>query len=338
MMAWGGSTSTFGTTRVLSPRASLARRGVLAVACLIAISGCAGQGTNAGGGLRLATPRMSAAVGSVGTRIYVIGGVTGNGYVSNVDECDPSTGSCSQKAPLPDRAGGASAAEVGGMLYVTGGRDGQRVFDRLLVYTPSADGWTSKRPMPTARWNHMSAAIGDRVYVFGGVVGTGAARRVHGDMAVYYSERDEWEHLGAMPEPVQSAAVAVVNGKIYLIGGRTETYATVTASSAASTAVQEFDPETKGWRPRQPMPTARTGAAAAVRDGKVFVVGGASAGQAVAIVEIYDPATDTWTTGTRLRTARTGHGVASVQGRLFVIAGASRSESDLVREIEELPR
>lgn len=299
---------------------------------------CARQQTDTGGQSRLPTPRMAAAVSSLGQSIYVIGGVAASGYISNVTECNLSSGSCRERTPLPTGTAGAAAAEMDGSLYVTGGRDNQAVLNRVVAYTPSVDAWVPKRALPTARWNHMSVAVGEKVYVFGGVMGTGTARRVLGDVLAYQPERDEWKHVGALPEPVQSAAVAVVNGKVYLIGGRTETYATVTTTSAASTTVHEFDPETGGWRSRQPMPTPRTGAAAAVRDGKIFVVGGASAGQAVAAVEIYDPATNTWTTGTRLRTARTGHGLASIEGRLYVIAGASRSESDLVSEIEELPR
>jgi N-acetylneuraminic acid mutarotase len=185
----------------------------------------------------------------------------------------------------------------------------------------------------------MSAAVGQKLYVFGGVVGTGTARRVLGDVTAYDPARDEWQHLGVMPAPVQSAAVAVVNGKVYLIGGRTETYATVTTASAASTAVEEFDPETGSWRTRRSMPTARTGAAAAVRDGKIFVVGGARTDQAVGTVEIYDPAADTWASGTALATSRTGHGAVSIEGRMYIIGGASTFEPlTLVGEIEELPR
>lgn len=315
------------------------RRVVLAAALLLAIPACTGQNTHTGGERRLPTPRMGAAVISLTGRIYVIGGVTGSGYVSSVSACDPVTWLCSERAQLPTGTAGASAVEMGGLLYVTGGRDSQGVLDRLIVYRPSADEWAPKRSMPSPRWNHMSAALGGRVYVFGGVVGTGSARRVLADVLAYAPDRDQWEHVGTMPEAVQSAAVAMIDGKVYLIGGRTETYATVTTNSAASTAVHEFDPETESWRARRPMPTPRTGAAAAVRDGKILVVGGARADQAVGVVEIYDPATDSWTTGTPLQTSRTGHGAVSVEGRIYIIAGASVSDPlRLVGEIEELPR
>ena len=241
----------FGTAGCSSLSASRAR-GVLAAALfLVAISACAGQQDGSVvGAPRLATPRMAAAVGSVGGRIYVIGGVSRSGAVSNVSECDPLAGLCSEKAPLAAAVIGASVADVAGLLYVTGGVDSHYVLDHLIVYTPLINGWASKRPLPTPRWNHMSAATGGQVYVFGGIAGTGAARRVLGDVWAYQPEGDQWEDLGAMPGPVQAAAVAVVNGKVYLIGGRTETQPTATAS-AASTAVYEFDAATRSWRTRR---------------------------------------------------------------------------------------
>jgi len=310
----------------------------VAAVLLVSVSACVGQQTNTDGPLRLPTATMAAAVTSLGRTIYVIGGMTRTRFVSKVYECDPLNRSCSEKAALPTETLGASAAEIAGLLYVTGGRDNQGVIDRLIVYTPSTDSWVSKRSMATARWLHMSAVVRDRLYVFGGIKGTGRARRVLGDVAAYDPARDQWEHVGLMPEAVQAAAVAVVDDKVYLIGGRTETYETTTGSSA-SAAVHEFDPETATWRNRRPMPTARTGAAAAVRDGKIFVVGGARADQAVRTVEVYDPATDTWETRTPLQTARTGHGAVAMEDRIYIIAGARMVDPlRLVRQVEELPR
>lgn len=286
----------------------------------------------------LPTPRIAAAVIPLAKSIYVIGGSTSNSAVADVHECDPSTGSCREKAPLPTSTGGACGVELDGVVFVTGGRDNQEVFNRLITYTPSTNTWTTKKAMSTARWNHMCAAVAGKVYVFGGVAGTGNARRVLGDVLVYQPERDEWTEAGAMPQSVQAAATAVVNGKVLLIGGRTATQPTATGPSAAA-GVYEFDPATGTWRTRQPMPTSRTGVAAAVLDGKVFVVGGGRGDQAVTAVEVYDPATDSWVAGKPLKTGRTGHGAVSIDNQIYVIGGASRSSPmTFVGEIERLTR
>lgn len=49
------------------------------------------------------------------------------------------------------------------------------------------------------------------------------------------------------------------------------------------------------WQERAPLPTARSGLAAAVYEGKIYAIAGATADGPTAIVERYDPATDSWT-------------------------------------------
>lgn len=52
---------------------------------------------------------------------------------------------------------------------------------------------------------------------------------------------------------------------------------------------------TYAWTQKAEMPTARTEVTAAVRDGKVYVIGGFDGfARTVATVEVYDPATDDW--------------------------------------------
>lgn len=49
------------------------------------------------------------------------------------------------------------------------------------------------------------------------------------------------------------------------------------------------------WLERAPLPTARSGLAAAVHEGKIYAIAGATADGPTAVVERYDPATDAWT-------------------------------------------
>lgn len=48
---------------------------------------------------------------------------------------------------------------------------------------------------------------------------------------------------------------AVINGKFYVVGGR--------GSANAATALEAYDPQTNSWSSRAPMPTGRSGIAAA---------------------------------------------------------------------------
>jgi hypothetical protein len=69
------------------------------------------------------------------------------------------------------------------------------------------------------------------------------------------------------------------------------------------------------------MPTARSGIAAAVLAGKIFVVGGEAPSGTFSQVEAYDPPSNRWNTFAPLPTPRHGLGAVAVGGRLYVIAG-----------------
>jgi hypothetical protein len=50
------------------------------------------------------------------------------------------------------------------------------------------------------------------------------------------------------------------------------------------------------WTQKADMPTARFVSGSAVVDGKIYIIGGESSLDRIAVVEEYDPAADTWTT------------------------------------------
>ncbi|MFC1712924.1 Kelch repeat-containing protein [Candidatus Poribacteria bacterium] len=76
------------------------------------------------------------------------------------------------------------------------------------------------------------------------------------------------------------------------------------------------------WAKKADMPTARTGLAAAVVDGIIYVIGGATIKfSTLATMEAYDPETDTWEEKADMPTARTYLSTAVVDGKIYVIGG-----------------
>ena len=69
------------------------------------------------------------------------------------------------------------------------------------------------------------------------------------------------------------------------------------------------------------MPTARSGIAAAVLDGRIVVVGGEATTGTFDQVELYDPRSNGWSVLARMPTARHGLGAVSIGGKMYVIAG-----------------
>jgi RNA polymerase sigma factor (sigma-70 family) len=124
-----------------------------------------------------------------------------------------------------------------------------------------------------------------------------------------------WTQKADMPTPRFLAGSAVVDGKIYVIGG-------APFSGGYTAVVEEYNPATDTWAKRADMPTTRQGPAAAAVDGIIYAIGGwNSKDDVLTTVEAYDPATDEWITKADMPTARSGPAIAVVDGIIYVIGG-----------------
>ena len=82
--------------------------------------------------------------------------------------------------------------------------------------------------------------------------------------------------------------VAVVDGKMYAVGG-------LDSTNTNLSSVESFDPSTGQWSAMAAMSTARCLHGVAVVNGKLYVVGGKDGtGNAVNSVESFDPSTGQW--------------------------------------------
>jgi RNA polymerase sigma factor (sigma-70 family) len=123
-----------------------------------------------------------------------------------------------------------------------------------------------------------------------------------------------WTQKADMPTARSNLGSALVDGKIYVIGG-------TPSNGGAVASAEEYDPATDIWTKRANMPTAREGIRAAAVDGIVYAIGGWKPGGDTSILEAYDPATDKWTRKANMPTRRTMTAVAVVDGIIYVIGG-----------------
>jgi len=136
---------------------------------------------------------------------------------------------------------------------------------------------------------------------------------------------DFWTSKAPMHTARNGLGVAVVDGKIYAIGGSTESGENALPSGFVGTN-EEYDPATDTWTYKKPMPTPRSGPAVVAYQGKIYCIGGAighnSSGPLLSAVnEAYDTATDTWQTKKSVPTASAG-ATANVIGDRIFITGA----------------
>ena len=200
----------------------------------------------------------------VNGKIYAVG----NPFDSFVRIYDPVTNAWTMGAAMPTSRRGSVVVAAGGKVYAIGGCDANfNGFGTVEVYDPTGNTWAPRAPMPTPRGFAVGACVDGLIYVIGGrddaATGWDAWRTVE----VYNPVTDAWTSKARMSTMRVGAGVAVVNGKMYVIGGFN--------GSQYLASVEEYDPLANSWRLLPSgLLTARGFAGAGVVYGKTYVIGG----------------------------------------------------------------
>jgi N-acetylneuraminic acid mutarotase len=131
-----------------------------------------------------------------------------------------------------------------------------------------------------------------------------------------------------MPTARNHVGVGVVNNKVYVVGGRVGA-AWITMASNTD-VVEEYDSAADKWSSlRARMPTARSGGASAVWNGRVLYAGGefqdARMMGAFRALEAYDPVTNTWALLPSMPLPRHGVAGAVIGNRFHLVSGDLQS-------------
>ncbi len=140
----------------------------------------------------------------------------------------------------------------------------------------------------------------------------------------------KWTEKTDMPTARCGICSALVNGKIYAIGG---------AKDLANplSIIEEYDPITNTWNRKSKMANGRAFCSASVVNGKIYVIGGMSAGgNIVSTLEEYDPITDIWQKKANMPTARIMLATSEANGKIYAIGGAkTNSPASILSLVEE---
>jgi hypothetical protein len=183
---------------------------------------------------------------------------------------DSGSQSWDQKQPMPTGRDMHAAAALNGLVYVmAGGVNTCVATNANEVYDPASDSWQSLAPVP--RSIHLPEAVADdgtgKIYLLGGR-NPCSVRDARVD--VYDPATDSWNSPVDPADMLQERdefGATVLNGKIYVIGGGSE--------SGNERTVQVYDPALDSWTWGTPLPvgvfTVRQSSAATL-DGKIWVV------------------------------------------------------------------
>ena len=260
-------------------------------------------------------------------KIYVIGGADyrNGGAVNTVEIYDPLKNEWTEGAPLPYVLDHAPSVVHNGKIYVIGGfLENKITTDKMLVYDPVKKEWTEGAPLPEPRAAHIAEIVNGTIYAISGLdfdhhpVTTNFA---------YNIENNTWIAKKPMPDhngPKHHAASAVVDEKIYVLGGRLFGNGVPNEINDALTNLDDnmkYDPKKDEWTPMEPMPIRRSGFAADSLDEKIFVFGGQMADGSSRDIERYDPITNEWSIEPNMQADRSGLAVAAYKDRIFVFGG-----------------
>lgn len=282
------------------------------------------------------TPRISAAAAVVGNKIYVLGGLSRQGRaLATVEEYDPAKDSWTRRKSMPTARAMFGAAAIGSTIYVVGGVSKSGVLAVVEAYDVKSDRWRSVAPLPQGRWGVKAAEAGGKLLVLGGITGMGAARRAVNSVDVFDPAQNAWSAGKPLPVVLQSPALAVHDGNIFVLGGRIGAGRTGKATSH----VYIWRTGAHEWTKGPSLLEARTGAAAAVVGSQLVLVGGAAGGTLLGRLEMLQlPEGKKWTrVDLALSTPRTGLVVAEVGGKIYAIGGATKqSPAGFTGVVEEI--
>ncbi|CAD7085877.1 unnamed protein product [Hermetia illucens] len=169
------------------------------------------------------------------------------------------------------------------------------------------------------------------IYIIGGSrrertnCGWDPADCIFESVAKFDTFRKEWSEIAPMEIGRILPGVAVLNGKIYVVGG--ERGSQILANG------EVYDPQNNSWKPIAPMTVPRCEFGLCTVGGTLYAVGGWVCDDIGGTIECYDPIKDTWTFVGDMPEPRFSMGVVSYDGLIYIVGGctaASRYLTDLI--------
>ncbi|WKN33205.1 malectin domain-containing carbohydrate-binding protein [Porifericola rhodea] len=167
----------------------------------------------------------------VGDEIWVAGGFEGDNpgvAIDDVQIYNTKTNEWRFGPSLPAKRASAAMAVMGRKLHFIGGLKPDRQTDVSEHYVLDLDnqskGWYEAAALPEAR-NHLSAAtVGGKIYAIGGQRGHDVSIENTDLLHAYDPVTDSWERKADLTFPRShfEPATFVLDGDIYIVGGRTE--------------------------------------------------------------------------------------------------------------------
>jgi N-acetylneuraminic acid mutarotase len=250
------------------------------------------------------TPRYRFGVAEVQGKIYVIGGIATDGITHlTVNEMyDPTTDTWTTKELKPIPLDYIMTSYQGKIYSFTRGKEADGYPVTVEIYDPVLDEWTTKEPTTQTKLNENvnAHAFNGKIYLI-----SGASPEVDfyppslPEVYIYDIQTNSWSKGADIPTPVENYTSAILEGKIYIIGGENWE-----PPSYSYDLVQIYDIASNSWSSGESIPVKVDKSQAIATSGektprRIYVLSGLPEGY-IGFNQIYNPETDSWSNGTDL--------------------------------------
>ncbi|MCV7410945.1 protein kinase [Mycobacterium florentinum] len=279
-------------------------------------------------GAPLPTPRQLLAAASDGRLVYAVGGTNG-ADLATAEAYDPAAKAWTALPALPKARSELGATVADGRLVALGGVSSGQVLKSVSTFDLTTRTWSGLPDMATARHGMAVAAVERSVYTVGGSTTIGDQQAITSAETLKLPARktqpaSAWRSLPDAPTARLMMASAVLNNKVWVLGGL--------RNGVALQTVESFEPRIGSWEPGPALPIPLHHAAAAAYRGEVVVLGGTTDNIVNGSNKVFALRSGNWVELPPLRHARAAPAAAVVGDKLVVVGG--QNDKQLVAQTE----
>ena len=274
-----------------------------------------------------ASARHESSFVASGGKLYAVGGRGAR----PVEEFDPKTNTWLKLADAPMEIHHFQAISFQDELWIVGALTGKYPHEtpipNILIFNPKTKAWREGPALPKNRERGSAGVVvrQNKIYMVCGI------QDGHFDGFVrWFDELDPktgtWRSLPSAPRARDHVSAALVEGKLYLAGGRTSYAKIGKVLELTNKEVDVFDFKTETWSTLETeLPTLRAGNSNLGIGPYLVVMNGESSAQGTshAEVEVLDTRSNTWSKLPNLLQGRHGTGTAYLNEKIWVHAGSA---------------
>ena len=268
----------------------------------------------------------------VNGKLYAFGGytsITPFGVGNTVDGFNPTTNKWTHLGTMPaaETHSGVAVDDSTGDIYFVGGLRGNYpgvATSDVYRYETTTNRWTQLPSLPFAMAAGNAQIVNGVLHYFGGIESSSRDIDYSNHYEISLSDLNsgtgQWTTAAPIPTPRDHFTSAVVNGKIYLMGGEIGHDALHEQQSETDV----YDPTTDSWTrlADMPVPKSHDESGTFIVNGKIVLAGGqVDDFQSTNNISEYDPATNQWYILAPLPNTLAGTIAQKIGSKFYVISG-----------------